>query len=124
MIEQRGESGVILFDDKGTPTNTSDDRCIKRSSWIDQNGREIKPEFVLCLTQDLNNRIWIGTQAGILTIPSSVDFFNSNACRRIIIPRNDGTGLGDYLLGDERINCMAVDGGNRMWIGTENSVCT
>lgn len=121
MIEQRGESGVILFDDKGTPTNTSDDRCVKRSSWIDQNGREIKPEFVLCLTQDLNNRIWIGTQAGILTIPSSVDFFTSNACRRIIIPRNDGTGLGDYLLGDERINCMAVDGGNRMWIGTENS---
>lgn len=121
MIEQRGEPGVILFDDKGTPTNISDDRCIKRSSWIDQNGREIKPSSVLCLTQDLNNRIWIGTQAGIITIPSSVDFFTSNNCRRIIIPRNDGTGLGDYLLGDERINCMAVDGGNRMWIGTENS---
>ena len=50
-----------------------------------------------------------------------MDFFTSNACRRIIIPRNDGTGLGDYLLGEEQINCMAVDGGNRIWIGTANS---
>ena len=121
MIEQRGESGVILFDDGGTPTNTSDDHSIKRSTWIDQNSRAITPDFVLCLSQDLDNRIWIGTSAGIIIIPSNVDFLNSNACRRIIIPRNDGTGLGDYLLGDERINCMAVDGGNRMWIGTENS---
>jgi hypothetical protein len=29
--------------------------------------------------------------------------------------------LGDYLLGDEQVNCLAVDGGNRMWIGTANS---
>jgi hypothetical protein len=29
--------------------------------------------------------------------------------------------LGDYLLGEEQINCLAVDGGNRMWIGTETS---
>ncbi len=121
MIDQRATPGVVLLDDRGTPVNTSDDRCIKRTSWRDQNGREITPEYILCLTQDLDDRIWIGTQSGIITIPSSIDFFSSNACRRIIIPRNDGTGLGDYLLGEERINCMAVDGGNRMWIGTENS---
>lgn len=121
MIEQRADAGVILLDDGGTPTITSDDKCIKRTSWIDQNGKITKPEYVLCLTQDLHNRIWIGTQAGIIIIPASVDYFSSNTCHRVIIPRNDGTKLGDYLLGDERINCMAVDGGNRMWIGTENS---
>ena len=121
MIEQRTDAGVVLFDNGGTPTLTSDDKSIKRTSWVDQQGRTIKPEFVLCLTQDLNNRIWIGTQAGIIIIPAATDFFSSNTCHRIIIPRNDGTGLGDYLLGNERINCMAVDGGNRMWIGTEYS---
>ena len=74
-----------------------------------------------CFAQDNDNRVWIGTDRGLFVIPEAVDFFTSNACRRIIIPRNDGSGLGDYLLGEEQINCLAVDGGNRMWIGTANS---
>ena len=92
-----------------------------RNTFVDQNGNTLTPGFFYSFAQDHSNRIWIGTEKGIILIPSSVDFFTSNACRRIIIPRNDGTGLGDYLLGEEQINCMAVDGGNRLWIGTANS---
>ena len=121
MIDQRTEPGVIFHYDGGTPTRESDDYAIKRNSFTDQNGNTIALEYVRCIAQDLTNRLWIGTQQGILLIPAKVDFFTSDACQRIIIPRNDGTGLGDYLLGDEQINCMAVDGGNRMWIGTANS---
>ena len=121
MIDQRGTTGLVLLNDGGTPTYGNDDRCVKRSTFMDQNGNTITPSYLLCFAQDQTNRIWIGTDKGILTIPSKVDFFTSNACQRIIIPRNDGTGLGDYLLADEQINCLAVDGGNRMWIGTANS---
>ena len=121
MMDQRYNPRLIILDDKGTPTDNSDDRCMARNSFVDQNGNTITPAFFYCFAQDHTNRIWIGTEKGIITIPASVDFFTSNACRRIIIPRNDGTGLGDYLLGEEQINCMAVDGGNRMWIGTANS---
>ncbi|MBQ3716853.1 MAG: hypothetical protein II901_00500 [Paludibacteraceae bacterium] len=121
FIDQRSDAGVILMDDNGTPANGNDDKCIKRSTFVDQNGNTLMPAVIRCLEQDHNNRIWIGTQNGIILIPAATDFFTSNACRRIIVPRNDGTGLGDYLLGDEQVNCMAVDGGNRMWIGTANS---
>ena len=121
MVDQREQQGVILLDDGGTPTYSGDDRCLKRSSFVDQNGATISPSAIRCLTQDLDNRIWIGTLSGIIVIPSTVDFFTSEVCHRIIIPRNDGTGLGDYLLGNEQINCMTADGGNRMWIGTANS---
>ena len=121
MMDQRHTQGVVFFYDGGTPTNNSDDKCLKRNIFVDQNGNTLSPSFFFCLTQDLKNRTWIGTDKGIILIPSETDFFKSNACRRIIIPRNDGTGLGDYLLGDEQIKCMAVDGGNRMWIGTANS---
>lgn len=121
LMSQRSETRLFLLDDGGTPTYSGDDKCIARSSFIDQNGNIITPANFRCFSQDYTNRIWIGTDKGIITIPSSVDFFISDACRRIIIPRNDGTGLGDYLLGDEQINCLAVDGGNRIWIGTENS---
>lgn len=121
FIDQRNRQGVILFDDGGTPTYTGDDRCIKRNTFVDQNGATLSPDFIYCIEQDLSNRLWIGTPTGVIVIPANVDFFASDACRRIIIPRNDGTGLGDYLLANERVNCMAIDGGNRMWIGTENS---
>ena len=38
-----------------------------------------------------------------------------------MIPRNDGSGLGDYLLDNEQINAIAVDGANRLWVGTATS---
>lgn len=119
--DQQFSTGVILLDDGGTPLNASDDRCLKRNTFIDQNGTLLTPTTIRCMAQDNKNRLWIGTDKGILIIPEEVDFFTSNLCNRIIIPRNDGTGLGDYLLGDEQINCIAVDGGNRIWIGTNSS---
>ena len=121
FFDQRVEPRVFLLDDGGTPTVTSDDRCVARSTFVDQNGNTLSPAQFKCWAQDHTNRIWLGTDRGILLLQANTDFFSSNACRRIIIPRNDGTGLGDYLLGDEQINCIAVDGGNRIWIGTANS---
>ena len=121
MLDQRETPGVVLLDDGGTPTRTGDDQCVKRTSFVDQNGNILSPAQFRSWAQDHTNRVWIGTEKGIIVIPANVDFMSSNSCRRIIIPRNDGTGLGDYLLGDEQINCLAVDGGNRMWIGTANS---
>lgn len=121
MMDQRHSQHLILLNDGGTPADGSDDKCMARHTFVDQNGNSISPASFRCFAQDHTNRIWIGTEKGIILIPSNVDFFTSNTCRRIIIPRNDGSGLGDYLLGEEQINCMAVDGGNRMWIGTANS---
>ena len=37
------------------------------------------------------------------------------------MPRNDGTNLADYLLSGTPISAIAVDGGNRKWIGTESN---
>ena len=121
FMDQRVTQGIILMDDNGTPTKTTDDRCVKRSEFVDQNGNIVSPSFFFCMEQDQNDRMWIGTENGIILIDENTDLMSSNACRRIIIPRNDGTGLGDYLLGNEQINCMACDGGNRMWIGTAGS---
>lgn len=121
MMDQRNTQKIILLDDGGTPTDNRDDKCMARSTFVDQNGNTLTPTAFRSFAQDRKNRIWIGTDKGVLLIPATVNFLTSNSCQRIIIPRNDGSGLGDYLLGEEQINCMAVDGGNRMWIGTANS---
>ena len=114
-------TGLILLQDNGTPQRHSDDKVIYRTSWIDQNSRNISPENIYSIAQDYDNTLWIGTNSGIITIPATIDYATSNACERIVIPRNDGSGLGDYLLDGEQVNCIAIDGANRKWIGTASS---
>ena len=98
--------------------NTGDDKVMFRSTWVDNRGYTITPSEIRSIAQDRNGAIWIGTNEGLLMIPTSVDFFSSNRCTRILIARTDGSGLGDFMLGTEQINSIAVDGGNRLWIGT------
>ena len=117
----RETTGIILLDDNGTPFTSRDDKCVFRSSFVDQNNKVLTPEAIYSMVQDRLGDIWVGTGAGLFVIPNNVDFFTSNQCSRVIISRNDGTNDGDYLLNLERINAIAIDGGNRKWIGTANS---
>ena len=121
MIDQRSSTGVVLLDDGGTPLSAGDDKAVKRSVFLDGDNVQLSPAALYCLAQDQDGDIWLGTPTGIIIIPSSEDFFASNTCKRIKIPRNDGTNLADYLLGTEQVNAIAVDGANRKWIGTETS---
>lgn len=121
IVDQRYDPAIYLFFDNGSPTVNSDDRCVKRTEFYDQDGLQIAPSAIFCMAQDNDGDMWVGTTAGIFIIPASVDFYTSNECYRVKIPRNDGTNLADYLLGTEAVNCIAVDGANRKWIGTENS---
>ncbi len=118
------DSFLFAIDDNGTIDDTSDDRTRGFESAQDQNDKEIKfSEYRLrCIIQDLDNAIWIGTTKGILLINNTDKIFDQNfRLGRVIIPRNDGTNLADYLLDTEEITAIAVDGANRKWIGTAAS---
>lgn len=121
VAECRLVTGLCLLQDNGTPTNPHDDKVQYRTEWFDQYNNQIRPDYIYTITQDHDNTIWVGTSKGIFTIPASIDFMNSDKCERIVIPRNDGTGLGDFLLDNEQVNCIVVDGANRKWIGTASS---
>ena len=117
----RDRAGLILWDDGGQEAKHQGTTTYYRTTWLDQDQKEVAPAAVYCATQDQDNTIWVGTNEGIFTIPASVDFRTSNTCERIKIARNDGTNLADYLLGTEQVNTIVVDGANRKWIGTEGS---
>lgn len=117
----RSQPGIVLLDDNGTPARSYDDRVVFRTEFVDQDGNTLRPEGIYAAVQDRENTLWIGTNAGIMIIPSDVDFRTSNRCERIKIARNDGTNLADYLLSTEQVNAIAIDGSNRKWIGTEGS---
>lgn len=121
MFDCRQTPGIILHNDGGTPLDTRDDHTMKRNVFIDQFGAQVMPEYIYCMAQDHNNDLWIGTPTGVFNIKAETDFFHSNECYRVYIERNDGTNIVDYLLGTEQVNCIAVDGANRKWFGTQRA---
>lgn len=114
-------AGIFCLNTNNTLENMNDDQNIFYSSFIDQNNEIISPMYFFCSIEDLDGTIWIGTNEGPIVINNPSKIFESNACTRIIVPRNDGSNLGDYLLEHESIKTICIDGDNRKWIGTESS---
>lgn len=77
---------------------------------------------VKAIALDKDGEIWVGTEAGLAIFynPSLVFDGGANAdAQQIII--DDGNDIG-YLLGNEVINDIKVDGANRKWVATNNGV--
>ena len=87
----------------------------------DQDGKNMAWYDIRCLTADLNGLVWMGTTTGVIAFDPSKAFDADFHVNHIKVPRNDGTNLADYLLDGQTINCIAVDGANRKWIGTKDS---
>ncbi len=111
--------GLFLLDDNDTPELSGDD-IHKKILITDSENKVFSSLF--CIAEDLDENIWIGSDQGPLVYYSPERIFSSDLkAYRIKIPRNDGSGLADYLLGTESITSIAVDGSNRKWLGTSGS---
>jgi len=111
--------GLFVLDDNKTPDASGDDRYKKMV--VKDTENEVIP-FVSSIAEDLDGTIWIGTDQGPLVYYNPERVFNEDLkANRIKIPRNDGSGLSDYLLISETITSIAVDGANRKWLGTSGS---
>jgi len=113
-----GGGGVFVIDDNGSPDLFTDDRY-KRIQLTDSEGNYFSP---YSFAEDLDGNIWVGTDKGPVVYFNAGNITDASpAAYRIKIPRNDGSGLADYLLGSEKITSIAVDGANRKWLGTAGS---
>ena len=110
--------GLFAFDMNGTLDEEADD-SYKKFDVVDANNKIISNQ-VYSFAEDQNGTIWVGTDQGIVVYYSPSRVFDENLFygQQIIVPRNDGTGLADILLGTERVTAIAVDGANRKWVGT------
>ncbi len=112
--------GLFAFDNNGTIDNENDDQH-RKFSIIDQDGNTMND--IYCIAEDLEGDIWVGTNQGPLVYFNPENIFRDETvtAQRIKVPRTDGSGLADYLLGTETITTIAVDGANRKWIGTADA---
>lgn len=100
--------GLIIFD------NTR-----SKKLGFSANDGAIPGTNVNSLTLDNDGAVWLGTNRGVAVFYNTQEMFsNVNA----EVPNVVEGGFLRPLLATENINCIAVDGANRKWIGTDNGV--
>lgn len=109
----RAPIAVFSLDD---PTNQ-----VQMTSLVDQDGKSFLPEYILCMAEDHNGRVWVTSTDGVFEITDPVKFLTTKTINRIKVPRNDGTNFADYLLDGICVSGVAVDSSNRKWLTTVGS---
>jgi len=112
------KNSVFVYSDNNTISDNSDDQYKILS--MDVGNGNLPSLDVFCFTEDLEGEIWLGLDRGIAVFynPSAIFSGNNFDAQQILIQEGD---YGQYLLNDETIKCIKVDGANRKWIGTEKS---
>ncbi len=102
-----GASGILVFE------NESNFRFLGEGVG---NG-DLPSSTINCFAKDRNGSIWVGTDRGVAEFFDPFSILNNKASDAVF-PRFEGL----PLLRDENVTSIAVDGGNRKWIGTKNGV--
>ncbi|MBO4839978.1 MAG: regulator [Bacteroidaceae bacterium] len=114
--------GVFCIDTNGTLENNKDDKCILLQQIINQDETVYDPVEFYGICEDLDGKIWFGTTLGLFVIDEPEKVFDKTfRVTQVKVNRNDGSGLADYLLSGLPVTCIAVDGANRKWVGTQNN---
>lgn len=116
MIVPRNQ-GIIVFDDNGTIGNLSDDK--KKKLGFTPGVGDLPGTDVLCMVEDKDNEVWVGTDKGIGVFYCAETIFNTGGCdaQQILIQQGSYTQI---LMESQVVTALAVDGANRKWIGTES----
>jgi len=116
-IQSPKGNGLIYYK-YGNNIETSGDDQWKRFQQGVGNGN-LPSNNVLSILKDKDNSIWIGTDDGIGIIYCSDNVLGSCEATLPIIQQDQFAG---FLFKGEQIQCMALDGANQKWIGTQNGV--
>ena len=124
LTSLQGGDGPGLFCAKmnNTPFDTSDDQTKRWLNKItNQDGTSYTINQVYTIKEDKKGEIWVGTDAGMFVIKNPAKFFDDGIYTQIKVPRNDGTGLADYLFSGAIVTAIETDGADRKWVGTMNN---
>jgi len=97
------------------------DSLITYSSFVNEDGTNVGPEHVRCVTEDLDGNIWVGTNQGPIYLPKEQILTSDKTFTQVKVPRNDGSGYADYLLSGVDITSIAIDAAGRKWFGTQGN---
>ncbi|HTE28837.1 MAG TPA: two-component regulator propeller domain-containing protein, partial [Chryseolinea sp.] len=107
LLDPAQGGGLIVF-------NKEDNAFRYLSDVAGQGGLPSKSAYSIAVDRD--GFVWVGTALGAAYFNNSTGIFNGSA--DAIRPIVDGR----FLLRDDKVTSIAVDGGNRKWFGTDRGV--
>jgi ligand-binding sensor domain-containing protein len=122
VVDQRGykwfavisiSEGVLVFDDNRTIDNTADDRY----KYFNTSNSALPINLLSTLAVDREGDIWVGTREGPVTFDGAQDPFSGEGHGYRVKVEQEG--IISYLLFEEEITAIAIDGANRKWFGTK-----
>lgn len=126
MIDKNGtkwvntfNDGIVVFNDNGTPENFEDDYVRRLQSGI--NNGNLSSNSVLCVEEDKDGEVWVGTAKGVVVYYNTDNIFLSESgsdAQKVIV---EFAGYSQYLLESQEVSAIAIDGANRKWFGTTGS---
>ncbi len=129
MIDSKGykwlalhQYGVVVFDDNGTFDDLTDDRMVTLTG-VEGFG-DLPSTEVKSIAEDIDGEVWIGTEDGIGVIYSTANIFEGgfgDADVSTIVIYDDEKADNVAIFDKVTVTAIAVDGGNRKWIGTNSS---
>ncbi len=114
--------GLFACQTKGAIENISDDqyRKVAVQSRFSNGTTTLLSQFtgISSLAEDQNHQLWVGTNSGVVVYVNPDKIFEPGPFYGSQPSIDDGEGLFKPLLDKEKVTAIAVDGGNRKWIGT------
>ncbi len=116
-----GKTGLFVLDYNNTIDNTTDD-LYKKFYPSDETGEDLGQE-IKAIAEDLDGNIWIASNEGVAVVYNPTEFSETGfyVNRIKITAELNDTLITAYLLKEEVVNAIAIDGANRKWFGTANS---
>jgi len=105
--------GILVFDE-GDLNDPTDDRC----KVLTTTNSNLPSSRVNAVEVDLDGNVWVGTVQGPVVFECNVLDSDCPGSLRIVEQDN----FGAFLLEDENIQTIAVDGANRKWFGSTNGI--
>ena len=102
-------NGALVYNESGD----------KKRALITESTKGSLPDLnVRTLAVDRNNRVWIGTQKGLVVYAGAGSVFEADIydAQPVII---DDNGIPKKLLGEQPVNSIAIDGAENKWFGTD-----
>jgi len=121
LVSKQGQVWMIAPQNQGLylyqSTQVYNTEFWKQLTTAKSNGN-LPSSHVTSLLEDLEGAIWVGTDNGIGIF--NCGDISKEICDAYLPPIKNTNGFVGLLFQKETVNCMAVDGANRKWIGTNN----
>ncbi len=119
------DEGLFACKIKGGIENITDDQISKIAvqSRFSNGTTTLISSFkeISALAEDQNHQLWVGTGTGVVVYKDPERVFDPGEFYGTQPSLDDGEGLFKPILEKGKVTALAVDGGNRKWIGTARS---